>query len=483
MLGGSTVPGWSASITGPRMALLGGRSIRGPPPSPRASCPRRRRRRRPASSRTVVGGSTREAIRRPTYSSSVPASASGRIGRVRSERDDGPAGAEWTETARRPADRPSGICMNTAPASRTARADATCVSMPTAAAPDRSSPPIRRTSHSRHGASERGRPAPRDPGARLDGQRVHRHERVHPAPVRRGDEQVAPRAGCAPWPEVSMRNRKSTKHTNRTRTRTTRYSSEALASGVRPSQLEASESAAAGGGHRLGRDARRAEVVVGVGRSAAGRTRRGTGGVRQRSWEFGSVLVGHVVGRRTRHRAASSASLGRRSSISPSASLPPDTFAHDSSIGRVIQSAPSAPHVARCGMVGGRSPAGSRGGDQHASHTDGDERHRDDLRGGTPKNVQLCSRSVSSTKRVAPYQMKKTSNRSPGRSLRPQPIAQGTRGRPHRAAPRSTRTGTAGGSASSPRAGHCRIDDWRRWAQSIGMPHGSGGRRPVQLPG
>ena len=35
---------------------------------------------------------------------------------------------------------------------------------------------------------------------------------------------------------------------------------------------------------------------------------------------------------------------------------------------------------------------------------------------GTPKNVQLPSRNASSVNRTAPYQMKKTSSRSPGRS-------------------------------------------------------------------
>ena len=35
---------------------------------------------------------------------------------------------------------------------------------------------------------------------------------------------------------------------------------------------------------------------------------------------------------------------------------------------------------------------------------------------GMPKNVQLSSRRFSSTNRVTPYQMKKTRNRSPGRS-------------------------------------------------------------------
>ena len=79
--GGSTVPGWSASTTGPSRAARR-RSCAERGPAPRA-IPASGRTRRTAGRRaraTVVGGRTREAIRRPMYSSSVPAIASGTIG-------------------------------------------------------------------------------------------------------------------------------------------------------------------------------------------------------------------------------------------------------------------------------------------------------------------------------------------------------------------------------------------------------------------
>ena len=75
---------------------------------------------------------------------------------------------------------------------------------------------------------------------------------------------------------------------------------------------------------------------------------------------------------------------GRRQAlvVAPPRPIRSPTFAHGSSIGRVIQAAPSAPHVARCGCVGGRSPIRlPRWRQDQPDHADRDERQRDDLRG------------------------------------------------------------------------------------------------------
>src|SRR5436189_2588659 len=95
---------------------------------------------------------------------------------------------------------------------------------------------------------------------------------------------------------------------------------------------------------------------------------------------------------------------------------------------------------------------------------------------GTPKNVQLSARNVSRKNRTTPYQTKKTSSRSPVRSRlrRWKPIQMSV------TAP------------SAPEIDSYRKSGWKnwpsvsvgaepggqayaatRWAQSIGMPHGS----------
>ena len=103
----------------------------------------------PSSSRGLVGGRIRDAMRRPTYSSSVPAIASGTIGApVRSAISAAP----WRNGPIRPAGPltvPSGIWTKTAPLRVTARAAATWLSTPMPPRQTGSSPPTRWISRSR----------------------------------------------------------------------------------------------------------------------------------------------------------------------------------------------------------------------------------------------------------------------------------------------------------------------------------------------
>ena len=97
---------------------------------------------------------------------------------------------------------PSGICTKTAPFATTARAEATCCVDADPAAPDRqqaAEPVDERLAPAR---GEGRRAAAEEPGARLGRERVHHHERVHPArgaPPRRGGSR-RPAGVPGPWP-------------------------------------------------------------------------------------------------------------------------------------------------------------------------------------------------------------------------------------------------------------------------------------------
>ena len=73
----------------------------------------------------------------------------------------------------------------------TARADATCCSIPTPPRQTGSSPPSAVDEPLAPARRERRRRAAEEPGARLRRERVHHHERVHPAAVGGGDQEVA----------------------------------------------------------------------------------------------------------------------------------------------------------------------------------------------------------------------------------------------------------------------------------------------------
>ena len=130
-------------------------------------------------------------MRRPTYSSSVPANASGTIGApVRSAISAAPM-AERADPTRRAAhgalrhlDEDRAVARHGA-GRRHVAVDAD------AAAPDRQQPADAVDQPLAPAGGERRRRAAQEPAPRLLGQGVHHHERVHPAPVRRPDQQVA----------------------------------------------------------------------------------------------------------------------------------------------------------------------------------------------------------------------------------------------------------------------------------------------------
>ena len=125
------------------------------------------------------------------YSSSVPAIASGRtLASVRSAMIAQPVRMAPSRPGG-PLTVPSGIWTKTAPGcdDRPRRGDVLVDAH--AAAPDRQQPADAADEPLAPRRGEGRRAAPQDPAARLDRQGVHHDERVHPAPMRAGDEQIA----------------------------------------------------------------------------------------------------------------------------------------------------------------------------------------------------------------------------------------------------------------------------------------------------
>ena len=219
---------------------------------------------------------------------------------------------------------------------------------------------------------ERRGAAPEDPAAWLDRQRVHHDERVHPASVGAGDQQVATGRARAPGPM--------------SRSGTGIRRSTGSGRGAGPLDRAATPLPPASGratrGPRALRRVRRPSprarcvpVAGGADGPATPRTRRGprpgasvgaTGSVirsgRRPVWAAGRRSARVRPRRRRprrcrRHRCHRSRHRRRRCRCPVAAGC-----AHGSSIGRIIQAAPSAPHVAPCGLVGGPvGPAGSPG--------------------------------------------------------------------------------------------------------------------------
>ena len=198
--GGSTVPGYSASTAGPSTASKPGRQPAGELELRARSLGRERAvpglPEQLARRWWLAGPAT--PCRRPTYSSSVPAMASGTIGApVRSAISAAP----WRNGPIRPAGPltvPSGIWTNTAPLRDhgAGRRDVAVDADP--AAPDRQQPADAVDQPLAPARGERRRRAAEEPAPRLLGQRVHHDERVHPAPVGRADQQVAAARAGAP---------------------------------------------------------------------------------------------------------------------------------------------------------------------------------------------------------------------------------------------------------------------------------------------
>ena len=86
---------------------------------------------------------------------------------------------------------PSGIWAKTAPLAITALADATCCSIPTPPRQTGSRPPTRWMSRSRQRDVNVEGALPRNQARGWSRDRVHHHERVHPAAVGGSDQEVA----------------------------------------------------------------------------------------------------------------------------------------------------------------------------------------------------------------------------------------------------------------------------------------------------
>ncbi len=92
---------------------------------------------------------------------------------------------------------PSGTSTNTPPLRRTAWADAHVLLDADAAAPDREHPAQSMQQPFAPARAESGRAAAQEPDARLERQRMHDQERVHPASMDGGHEQIAATRGQA----------------------------------------------------------------------------------------------------------------------------------------------------------------------------------------------------------------------------------------------------------------------------------------------
>ena len=184
---------------------------------------------------------------------------------------------------------PSGIWAKTPPLATTARADATCSSMPTPPRQTGSRPPTRRMSHSRQREVNVDGPLPRNQARGCVRDRVEDDERVHPAAMRRPDDAGSRRAAGAPGRTSRSGSGSRPKRMTRARSRRARYRSDARDSGVRPSQTRPSDRAAARVGEGLGRDPSRRWAAPSLGRVWA-RTRHSG------RWGVGRVRAGSGAG-------------------------------------------------------------------------------------------------------------------------------------------------------------------------------------------
>ena len=344
---------------------------------------------------------------------------------------------------------PSGIWTKTAPFAMTARADATCWSIADAAAPHRQQATDPVDEPLAPARRERRRRAAEEPGARLGRDRVHDDERIHPAAMRRGDAGGSRRPGRCSWPEVRIWNRKTTKMTNRATSRRSRYRSDAFASGGRPSQREALDrrrraaAAIASGEMRPGGGRRRRPIraerparscqdgpaagVAVVGSDVGGSARVGS------SAGLASSVIGHVLVvdgfHRPRSAVASSSSAStrpRRRRLRRRLVLVVVVVVvarrrrrhrrpRQSPVERPPEGAPRRPP--RAASAGRRRDARAGGARARITSDRDDEQHRHDLRGRDPEERPVVRRGASrAAKRTRPYQMKKISSRSPGRS-------------------------------------------------------------------
>ena len=188
-VGGAGADGWA--VDGPGVERLDGwpasrgervvTPVRAPAPPASPAPDRRRPSPTPASSRAVVGGRTWRPCAGRHRAPRCPRSRAARSAR-RSAGRSAPRRAERADATGRPADRPLGHLDEHPAVGVTARAAATCWSTPTPPRHTGSSPPSRWMSRSRQRDVNVDGPLPRNQD-RGSGQRVHHHERVHPAAV------------------------------------------------------------------------------------------------------------------------------------------------------------------------------------------------------------------------------------------------------------------------------------------------------------
>ena len=437
--GGSSVPGWSASTTGPIRAASASLARRARSSSARESgaggTPSQPS---PRSSRTVIGGRTREAIRRPMYSSSVPAMASGTIvAPVRSAISAAP-GRKGPSRPGGPVDRALGhldedrACLDDRPR----RPDVAFDAEP--AAPDRQQAAEAMDQPSRQREVNVDGPLPRNQQRGSGGQRVHRDERVHPAAVRRRDEQVA-----APR-EVLLAGRLDPEAEH-------------------AEQHEAGDEAEQPVEQRGARLGLRAEPVEALARAAA-RGRQRLGAERGRAGAFGRCGLGQSGGRGL-------GSVGRRrasrvGSSNSSSSSSPVGVRGSSGSPWVAARRPRAPRRRRLPVVRHELrralPAPEPRGSRPRPATNAAPKIW--AVGMSPRR-QLPIRRNSSRNRTPPIQMSMIPREVADPEPRPAAAGTARSARPRRADRTATRTGTAGGSGSR-RGGRSRTGTRRRGARS-----------------
>ena len=323
---------------------------------------------------------------------------------------------------------PSGIWANTPPLAMTARADATCCSIPTPPRQTGRSPPSRWTSHSRQREVNVDGPLPRNQTRGSVGQRVEHEERVHPAAVGRADEEIA--AGR----QVLLAGR------------------------VDPEPEDAEQHGPRRAAGRAGRGSRPAPRASGRARPDPRRRRRGRR--RAPAARPGPAAAGVGAGRLIRSRARSLPASTQAAGVEPASSrrTVADRRRRRRRVVRVV------------GRPLGRSrsrvrPAGAVPIPQQRRARRA--RSRPTRSGPSGCRRTSSSRCAGTRARTgsSPYQTKKISSRSPGTSRESRRRASHSSDARADRARTATRTGTVAGSGSS-RAGTSRTDTPRPGGRS-----------------
>ena len=449
--GGSTVHGWSSSTTGPRTAARAslirravssssrepGSGSGAPSRQPGERAGRRGRqdpRRHPPAEVELLGAGHRERHDR----------------RVGPERDDRPAVAERPDPAGRTADRALRHLDEDRPVARRPHAPPRRgASTPTPPRQTGSRPPSRWISRSRHARGERRRGAAQEPGPRRRRERVHHDERVHPAAVGRGDEQVAAARQVLlpgrpdPEPEDDEDDEPGDQPQEAVQDRRSRLGRAARARRGLRRRRPAPRPAPRGTRAPAAAPRRALGCRPGFGhlRPAGGPAPARTGQASAAVDVGACAGPGRVEGIRVGAQRPSAPSR-RRPAVAASSS--------SSELAATSTGRPSAPHVATSGCVGGSS-SGCPRRCRHARITRAGTMNadRDDLRGrdAEERPVVVAQGLEDEARRPVPDEEHEQQVARRGAVA-----AGGSRSRParaRRAARRATRTGTAGGNGWS----------------------------------